>query len=261
MGEFMAQHSIEAELKRALCEAVQTQPAYPGYPTERLTAKHPLVAKQLEQGFVTELPEGPWNAGTNKLQSSLTQDEVRLLQLEGYSFDTYSRPLHPWLRDMLQNEAVGVVTGTGAYWNMGPNKTADPIILSNEDIPKVFLVKRKDNGLWAFAGGFIDPGESASKAAQREAFEEGGIITGEPEHTLYSGVVADTRTTAYAWAETTAFIFRVTGCPQPKIDPAEVEDAQWWPLTMPPQQMHGSHGILLKEVQKYELARNPNFFA
>lgn len=253
MKEAMHQSgAIERKLKQALFSTIQNQPPYPGYPETRLTHSHPEVARQLtERGVITALPDGPWDAGTDKLQSTLSPEDVRLLQLEGYSFDELSRPLHPWLSDMLQYDHVGVVTGTGAYWNMGPNKTADPIIVAREgDAAYVFLVQRNDNGLWALPGGFVDPGEQAAEAACREAFEEGGVVLTQAGATIYKGVVADMRTTAHAWAETTAILFEVNERQTPTIDVSEVSDARWFCLEDLPKNLHGSHSILLQEALK-----------
>lgn len=69
---------------------------------------------------------------------------------------------------MLKDSTIGVVTGTGTYWKMGPNKTADPIVITTENNPRVLLVQRNDNKNWAFAGGYVDMGEAAIETARRE---------------------------------------------------------------------------------------------
>lgn len=254
MLEKFPSKDIETVLRQALFSSIESLPAYPGYPETRLTSSNIDVARQIDNGFITHLPEGPWDAGYDKLKQPLSIEDRLALDLDGYRFDAYGRPLHPWLTYMLLNPNVGVVTGTGAYWQMGPNRTADPIIIANEDQPYVFLVKRVDNGLWALPGGFIDPGEDAATAGRREAFEEGGVVIGDPVTTIYSGVVADTRTTAYAWAETTALLYRAPGRSTPKIDPAEVSDARWFPLDQVPDALHGSHSVLLEEAIQYEVS-------
>lgn len=250
--------NLEETLKQALFNTIESRAPYPGYPTTRLTAANPNVAEQLQQGYIASLPDGPWNAGYQKLKRQLTPEEVSLLALQGYAFDQTGRPLHPWLTDMLENPHVGIVTGTGEYWNMGPNRTVDPIIVATEDQPYVLLVLRADTKLWALPGGFIDPGETIHQAGCREASEESGIAIPQDsiaEIVLYDGVVADTRTTAYAWAETTALLFRHTHRSKLTPDLDEVDDAQWFPLSMLPSVLHGSHGVLLQETQKYENAR------
>lgn len=256
MSERMPTADIESILKQALFEAIHVRPTYPDYPNVRLTDRELAVARQIDNGFITHLPDGPWDTGYKKLKKPLCKEEHQQLQLQGYLFDAYGRPLHPWLLEMLQDPNVGVVTGTGAYWSMGPNKAADPIIFAREDQTYVLLVQRCDNGLWAFPGGFVDPGESADEAARREALEESGIVIGRAESVLYDGVVADTRTTAYAWAETTALVYNLDERLDPRIDPSEVLDARWFLTSEIPSELHGSHSVLLEEALKYETARS-----
>lgn len=245
---------LEKILKQAVFDTVKFREPYPDYPTIRLTIEHPEVAQQLAEGRISALPDGPWNAGFEHLKPQTTE-ELRLLQLEGYDFDDTGRPLHPWLIDMMCDPEVGVVTGTGKYWKMGPNKTADPIVVTNEETPHILLVLRSDNNLWAFPGGFIDPGEDGIQAGARENFEETGLVlSGEPEKIIYDGVVADARTTTYAWAETVATLWRIDEQAPLSPDYNEVKDARWFPITNLPSRLHGSHGALLNQVINSELS-------
>src|SRR5690606_11250147 len=127
--KIMQNQDIEQMLKQAVFNAVRTRETYPDYPTMRLTNQHQEVARQLQEGRISLLPEGPWDAGIDKLKPQ-SLEQLALLRLQGYNFDDLGRPLHPWLLDMLQDPEVGVVTGTGAYWKMGPNRTADPIVIT-----------------------------------------------------------------------------------------------------------------------------------
>ena len=77
----------------------------------------------------------------------------------------------------------------------------------------------------------------------------------QAEAILYKGVVADARTTAYAWAETSAVILRHTHRSTLSPDPDEVDDARWFSLDEVPDALHGSHGVLLEEAIQYEIAR------
>lgn len=250
----MSEHcttNLDILIKQAVLEAVKNSPLYPGYPSVRLTAKHPEVASQLADGRIMHLPDGPWDAGVKFLQPQ-TEEELHLLRLQGYDFDEAGRPLHPWLVDMLSNTAIGVVTGTGRYWRMGPNYTGDPIVVTNEDTPHVLLVLRRDNDMWAVPGGFVDKGETAEQAGRREAWEETGLILPDQTPiTIYEGVVADARTTAYAWAKTTACLWRIDKQAKLTHDPKEVKAAKWFAINNLPDSIHGSHGVLLEESFKH----------
>jgi ADP-ribose pyrophosphatase YjhB (NUDIX family) len=107
---------------------------------------------------------------------------------------------------------------------------------------------RGDNKNWALPGGFLDyVGESTDSANKRECLEETGVpLEGDPVETIYTGPVADERSTAHAWAHTTAKLWRpnermpVT----PQLD--EVDKVRWFPLDDIPTNMHGSHAKILE---------------
>jgi ADP-ribose pyrophosphatase YjhB (NUDIX family) len=61
------------------------------------------------------------------------------------------------------------------------------VIVSN-DVGKVLLIRRSDNGNWALPGGAMDIGESLRQAAVRETREETGIGC---EITGVSGIYTD----------------------------------------------------------------------
>lgn len=209
---------------------------YPGYPTERLF---------METCDDLTLPEGPWTTAVNTLPSI---EEQRRLHGQGYELDDLGRPLHPWLREMLNDPEIGVVTGLGEYWHWGPNKTADPIVINNDLIPKLLLVQRSDTGVWALPGGFVDDNESAETAARRELQEETGLLlVGTDGTQVYDGVVADLRTTAHAWAETTALLWKVDGTPAVHAGD-DATNARWFAVNELPDQLHGSHAILIEQA-------------
>lgn len=223
----------------AATERTVSNSTYPGYPTKRLVVENAQSLQDLT------LPEGEW---TTRVTIFPSIDEQQILKNKGYELDAFGRPLHPWLRDMLSNPEVGVVTGLGEYWHWGPNYTADPIIFNDDPVPKLLLIQRGDTGMWALPGGFVDEPEEAVHAARRELFEEAGLLIAPTEGQLvYSGVVADSRTTAHAWAETTAVAWKVNGTPQ--LTPSdEVKDARWFAVDDMPAELHGSHAVLIESA-------------
>jgi len=60
-----------------------------------------------------------------------------------------------------------------AKYGKGPHLTVDAVVQNGNR--EILLVKRRDNGLWALPGGFLDPEETIVEAATRETMEEAGI--------------------------------------------------------------------------------------
>lgn len=238
--------TLEDKLRRSVQEGMQPLP-YPGYPATRLI----LSSDKLNDPSIP-LPDGPWNAGPADVMPP--PEEQRQLQLAGYTLDALGRPLHPWLTDMLTNPNLGVVTNKGKYWRWGPNYTVDPIVVTQEPEPQVLLIRRGDTGLWALPGGFLDINPDGSledemEAGRREVCEETGLKLPEDilPNLLYRGVVADPRTTAHAWAETTALLWEIPEA-LPVVGSDDADEAAWFKLSALPPQLHGSHAIVLAEI-------------
>lgn len=198
-------HDFKLQSLDALRAALAEQ-TYPGYPTERLTQ---ATGGRRETPFGRySLPHGAWH--TNPDQNDwVGREEALQFQADGLVLDFYNRPVHPWIDQMLADPQIGVVTGKGAYWNWGPNYTADPIIVRvDQEEPHILLIKRADTHQWALPGGFIDPGEDAETAAKREGREETDLdveVMDSAVTEVYIGPLADLRVTANAWPETTAY--------------------------------------------------------
>ena len=59
-----------------------------------------------------------------------------------------------------------------------PAVTVDIIVVTDEKMPRLLLIKRKNPpcmGAWALPGGFMDMDETLIQAANRELFEETGL--------------------------------------------------------------------------------------
>lgn len=164
-----------------------------------------------------------------------------------------SNLLHPWHDHPDHQHDFAHEDGKGGFWYYGPNHTADCVILSNEENPRIALVTRRDNGLLALPGGFIDTGETALEAAIREAREEIGIsLSNISSLQIYDGPVADPRASRKAWPHTTAFRFVIEQCELNASDDAM--SAAWYDTsTMSAEDMHGSHFYLARlAISKYE---------
>jgi len=213
----------------------QSSDHYQGYPTKRFTSP--------ENFDKFDVPAGPWDTGEQRIPEA---EDTANLRAKMCRVDSIGRPIHPWFEDLVRT--VGVVAGKGKYWNWGPNYTVDPIVITDEDEPKILLVRRNDNGKWAFPGGFLDyAAESVVKASLRECTEEtGAILEDQPEKTVYVGPVADERTTAHAWAYTNAKLWRPKNTQPitPQLD--EVEAVKWHSLDKLPSNIHGSHAKIIE---------------
>lgn len=178
-----------------------------------------------------------------------TREEILKFRKNHITIDDNGRPVHRWLRAMLADPSIGAVGGKGAYWNWGPNYTADNIALCNNH---VLLIKRGDTGLWALPGGFVDQGETAHDAARRELVEETGLILspGQLQIPIYNGPVVDLRVTAHAWPETSAFGYDIPGSLPPVSGQDDATEAAWVPINeaLDNTRLFGAHKFLLKQA-------------
>lgn len=114
-----------------------------------------------------------------------------------------------------------------------PALTADCVVITKDEMPKVLLIQRGDEpykGQWAFPGGFMEMDETTEQCAIRELKEETGLELSELHQIgAYSEVDRDPRgrtvTVAYlAVVDSTVVV-------EGQDDAAK---AEWWPLTTPP---------------------------
>lgn len=181
-----------------------------------------------------------------KLRILPKQEETARFIAAGYLIDDKGRPLHPLLSELDSS----IPEGKGGLWHFGPNQTADPIVITCEDRPRVLLVTRKDGSL-AFPGGFVDEGEADPiVAAYRELAEETGLGLDTEGQPVYQGIVNDPRTSANAWIETSAYLFEVPeAVPVRVIDENETNGVDWYYIdNLKAEQLYGSHADLLQKA-------------
>jgi len=140
-------------------------------------------------------------------------------------------------------------TGKGAYWNWGPNYTADPIVITSEQRPRILLIKRSDTGEHALPGGFVDETELHNPilAAYRELEEETGLTIDVGGDLIYQGIVDDPRATANAWPETSAYLFTISE-PMPVQAGDDAREADWYFIDDLPEKLYGSHADLIEKA-------------
>ena len=115
-----------------------------------------------------------------------------------------------------------------------PAVTADCVVITKEENPKVLLIERgfePFKGCWAFPGGFMNMDETTEQCAIRELEEETGMVVTELHQIgAYSKVDRDPRgrTVTVAYLVLVDHPVEVTG----QDDAAK---AQWFPIdALPP---------------------------
>ena len=59
------------------------------------------------------------------------------------------------------------------HFEVGPMASGEAAVFHNG---RLLLIRRSDDGLWALPGGITDPGETLARTAQRELWEEAGLV-------------------------------------------------------------------------------------
>ena len=120
---------------------------------------------------------------------------------------------------------------------------------------RVLLHRRTDDGSWDLIGGSMEPGETFEETARREVLEEIGVELGDLEplevysgpaffHTYPSGDAVYHVGVAFQTRE-------MRGEPRP--DPAEVAELEFFPLDVLPSPLQRSARHHLEEIQRREL--------
>ncbi len=238
---------------------------FDGYPEQRL---HIPNIDYLDPNIT--LKDGSWETGNvsdipGEVQLP-TDEETQQFTKLGLEVDDLGRPLHPNLKEMISNSAIGVVTGRGFFREWGPNYTADPIIVTKEKRPRVMMILRGDGGGWAFSGGFVDEGENPVQTAVRETGEEAGeklervvrrhmkktlrnLHKGTEPEVIFEGPVPGEyrRTTAHAWTHTTGVVFRIPRVTKVKAGD-DAKDGDWFYLDEKlPDNVHPGHRRIINE--------------
>ena len=129
-----------------------------------------------------------------------------------------------------------------------PAVTADCVVVTKGDNPKVLLIQRGSDpfkGHWAFPGGFMNMDETAEQCALRELEEETGLkVSGLCQIGAYSKVDRDPRgrTITVAYLALIDSIVEVKG-------QDDAANADWFPLSALPE-LAFDHAEIMKDAVK-----------
>ena len=111
-----------------------------------------------------------------------------------------------------------------------PAVTADCVVMTKEEVPKVLLIQRGAapfKGTWAFPGGFMNMDETTEQCAIRELEEETGLkVTKVHQIGAYSKVDRDPRGRTI----TVAYL-AIIDTPEDVKGQDDAAKAEWFPIT------------------------------
>ena len=131
-----------------------------------------------------------------------------------------------------------------------PAVTADCVVITNEQQPKVLLIQRGNEpfkGCWAFPGGFMDMDETTEHCAVRELKEETGLAVSDLHQIgTYSKIDRDPRgrTISVAYLVIIDSPVEVTG-------QDDATKAEWFPITNLPHLAFDHFDIMQDALRVY----------
>ncbi len=129
-----------------------------------------------------------------------------------------------------------------------PAVTADCVVITKENEPKVLLIQRGNEpfkGQWAFPGGFMNMDETTEQCAVRELEEETGLkVCNIQQIGAYSKVDRDPR----GRTVTVAYL-AIIDKPETVKGLDDAAKAQWFPLSALPK-LAFDHEEILKDAKK-----------
>lgn len=127
-----------------------------------------------------------------------------------------------------------------------PAVTADCVVITKEDTPKVLLIQRGDDpfkGCWAFPGGFMNMDETTEQCAIRELEEETGL---KVEHIQQIGAYSKVDRDPRGRTVTVAYL-AIVDSPEVLEGQDDAAQAEWWSLSsLPP--LAFDHNDILKDA-------------
>ena len=131
-----------------------------------------------------------------------------------------------------------------------PAVTADCVVITKEEQPKVLLIQRGAapyKGCWAFPGGFMNMDETTEQCAIRELEEETGLRVSDVHQIgAYSKVDRDPRGRTI----TVAYL-AILNAPVEVKGQDDAAKAEWWPLSALPELAFDHAEIMRDAVKTY----------
>ena len=129
-----------------------------------------------------------------------------------------------------------------------PAVTADCIVITREERPRVLLIQRGGEpfrGHWALPGGFMDMDETAQECAMRELTEETGLTVTETHQVgAYSRVDRDPRGRTVGIA-----YLSIVDSPMPVQGQDDAAKAEWWHVDSLPL-LAFDHADMMKDAMR-----------
>lgn len=154
---------------------------------------------------------------------------------EGLMLDQYGRPVHPYWRQLLTDERIGLPTGVGYFYRYGFNRTVDAFVYRIKPNGKVeiLIIRRKIEKMWALPGGFQDiDDQDVYSSALRELREETGLNCNGIScfDIALTKIPIGRRTTLNAWTNNTVVVIHANQEYLLSATPVAADDAidaQW----------------------------------
>ncbi len=131
------------------------------------------------------------------------------------------------------------------------------VVQKCENAEEILLMRRSDNGKWGLPGGYVEPGESVTKAVEREVFEETGF---KIKVGALIGIYSDPKTQVIAYSngdrvQAVNLCFKGTALEQGEpTTPEETLDIGFFPVTEMPEPFVPIHVVRVRDAVEQKVS-------